>query len=409
MVDSRQALIESFDLANPPQGFIENPYPFYTALRDDAPFLRMADGSILLSRHADLEWVYKRPDVFISDKTREFAPKFGVGTPLYEHHTTSLVFNDRPLHTRVRKLIATALTPRAINALEAELIQLVDRLLDEMERKGDADLIEDFAAAIPIEVIGNMLNVPHSERGPLRGWSLAILGALEPAPNEAVLASGNRAVLEFIAYLKDLIADRRRNPMDPSRDILTRLIAEDSHGERLSEVELLHQCIFLLNAGHETTTNLIGNGLVLFCDWRDKREALIHEPGLIRSAIEECLRYESSNQLGNRRCVEATHINGFSVEAGTLITLCIGAANRDPRVFGNPDVFDIARMPNRHLAFGTGVHQCVGMNVARLEGIVSIGRFIGRFPEYQLASQPSRSRRVRFRGYLEIPCTLGIR
>ena len=409
MVKARQALIDSFDLAHPPQGFIENPYPFYAALRDDAPFLHMADGSILLSRHGDLESVYKRPDVFISDKTREFAPKYGVGTPLYEHHTTSLVFNDRPLHTRVRKLIAAALTPRAINALEPELVQLVDRLLDDMERKGDADLIEDFAAAIPIEVIGNMLNVPHSERGPLRGWSLAILGALEPAPNEALLASGNRAVLEFIAYLKDLIADRRRNPMDPSRDILTRLIAEDAQGERLSEVELLHQCIFLLNAGHETTTTLIGNGLVLFCDWRDSREALLRDPGLVRGAIEECLRYESSNQLGNRRCVEATQINGFNVDAGTPVTLCNGAANRDPRAFDNPETFDIARTPNRHLAFGTGVHQCVGMNVARLEGVLAIGRFVKRFPEYQLAAQPSRSRRVRFRGYLEIPCTLGMR
>ena len=177
-MEANKTLIDSFDLTNPPNGFIENPYPFYAALRNEAPFLRMADGSVLLSRHADLESVYKRPDVFISDKTKEFAPKFGVDTPLYEHHTTSLVFNDRPLHTRVRKLIASALTPRAIKALEPELVQLVDRLLDEMERKGEADLIEDFAAAIPIEVIGNMLNVPHSERGPLRGWSLAILVAL---------------------------------------------------------------------------------------------------------------------------------------------------------------------------------------------------------------------------------------
>lgn len=409
MVEARRSSIDTFDLAHPPQGFIQNPYPFYNTLREDAPFLHMADGSILISRHADLESVYKRPDVFISDKAKEFAPKYGVGTPLYEHHTTSLVFNDRPLHTRVRKLIASALTPRAINALEPELVQLVGRLLDEMEHKGEADLIEDFAAAIPIEVIGNMLNVPHSERGPLRGWSLAILGALEPAPSEALLAVGNSAVLEFIAYLKDLINDRRRHPMDPSRDILTRLIGEDAQGEVLSETELMHQCIFLLNAGHETTTNLIGNGLVLFCQWRESREALIRNPGLIRSAIEECLRYESSNQLGNRRCVEATQINGYTIKAGTPVTLCIGAANRDPRVFDDPETFDIARTPNRHLAFGTGVHQCVGMNVARLEGMIAIGMFLNRFPEYQLSGECTRSRRVRFRGFLEIPCNLGIR
>ena len=405
-MEANQTLIGSFDLTNPPTGFTENPYPFYAALRDGAPFLKMTDGSVLLSRHADLESVYKRPDIFISDKTKEFAPKFGVDTPLYEHHTTSLVFNDRPLHTRVRKLIAAALTPRAIKALEPELGQLVDRLLDEMDRKGEADLIEDFAAAIPIEVIGNMLNVPHSERGPLRGWSLAILGALEPAPNAALLATGNRAVLEFISYLKHLVAERRRKPMDPARDILTRLIAEDEQGERLSETELLHQCIFLLNAGHETTTNLIGNGLVLFDEWRGERAALLANPDLVRSAIEECLRYESSNQLGNRRAVEATEINGFHIDAGTPVTLCIGAANRDPCAFENPDTFDIARTPNRHLAFGTGVHQCVGMNVARLEGVIAIGRFVRRFPNYQLSLTRTRSRRLRFRGFLEIPCTL---
>ena len=409
MVEAKRSQIEAFNLTNPPEGFVENPYPFYAALREEAPFLRMADGSILISGHADLEAVYKQPDIFISDKTREFAPKFGVDTPLYEHHTTSLVFNDRPFHTRVRKLIAAALTPRAIKALEPELVLLVDRLLDDMERKGEADLIEDFAAAIPIEVIGNMLNVPHSERGPLRGWSLAILGALEPAPNAALLESGNRAVLEFMAYLKDLIAERRRNPLDPARDILTRLIAEDEQGERLSEIELLHQCIFLLNAGHETTTNLIGNGLVLLDEWPDARAALLQSPALTRTAIEECLRYESSNQLGNRRAVEAVQINGFQVEAGTPVTLCIGAANRDPRVFADPERFDIARTPNRHLAFGTGIHQCVGMNVARLEGIIAIGRFVNRFPDYRVSSTRVRSRRLRFRGFIEIPCTLGSR
>jgi cytochrome P450 len=408
MSETDRTPINAFDLAQPPIGFIENPYPFYARLRDEAPIKRMSDGSALLSRHADLEAVYKRPDAFISDKKIEFVPKFGVGTPLYEHHTTSLVFNDRPLHTRVRKLIAAALTPRAIIALEPELIGLVDILLDAMESKGTADLIEDFAAAIPIEVIGNMLNVPHTERGPLRRWSLAILGALEPAPNKCLLETGNSAVLEFMDYLKALISERRRNPLDPAQDILTRLIGEDAQGDRLTESELLHQCIFLLNAGHETTTNLIGNGLVLLAEKPKSRTALLENPELIKSAVEECLRYESSNQLGNRRCVQTTEISGERIEAGTPITLCIGAANRDPRAFADPERFDITRHPNRHLAFGTGIHQCVGMNVARIEGAVAIGRFVKRFPKFIINAAPTRSRRIRFRGFIEIPCNLGV-
>jgi cytochrome P450 len=240
----------------------------------------------------------------------------------------------------------------------------------------------------------------------LRGWSLAILGALEPAPSPAVLDAGNRAVVEMSAYLDGLIAERRRKPADPARDVLTRLTAGEGD-ERLSSEELTHNCIFLLNAGHETTTNLIGNALATLCAWPGERERLLEAPELIGSAIEEALRFESSNQLGNRRAVREAWIGGFKVEAGALVTLGIGAANRDPAAFADPERFDIARSPNRHLAFAVGPHQCAGLALARLEGRVAIGRFLQRFPRYALSGEPTLGGRARFRGFLRLPARLG--
>ncbi len=396
-----QDLAESFDLANLPDAFYEDPFPYYRALRESSPLKKLRDGSYFLTRYADVLAVYNNPDVFSSDKKIEFKPKYG-DSALYEHHTTSLVFNDPPLHTRVRRLITAALTPRAIGGMEPALIALVDRLLDRMEEKRDVDLIEDFAAAIPIEVIGNLLDVPREERGPLRAWSLAILSALEPAISNDIFQRGNKAVQEFLGYLKLLVAARRRYPGDAQRDVLTALIKGEYSGDRLTESELLHNCIFILNAGHETTTNLIGNGLVLLDQWRDQRHRLIAEPELIKTAIEEFLRFESSNQLGNRITLAPTEIDGTAMPTGTRINLAIGAANRDPAQFPDPDRLDISRTPNRHLAFAWGIHACAGMALARLEGRVAISRFLQRFPNYQLARKPERNRRARFRGFREI-------
>src|SRR6185437_9560893 len=245
-------------------------------------------------------------------------------------------------------------------------------------------LIGDFAAAIPIEVIGNLLDVPHEEREPLRDWSLAILGALEPVIGEAAFARGNKAVRDFLAYLEVLVERRRKKPGNPDRDVLTRLILGEPDGEKLTAKELLHNCIFLLNAGHETTTNLIGNGLVTLSEHPEQRSRLIAHPEMIKTAVEEMLRYESSNQLGNRMTVEEVELRGLALPAGTPITLCIGAANRDPAQFPDAESFDIGRTPNRHLAFATGAHQCAGMALARLEGAVAISRLLARFPNYAL-------------------------
>jgi cytochrome P450 len=401
-----RALAAGFDLERLTPEFYANPYPTYLALRENAPVKRMPNGSYFLTRYDDLVTAYKNTKAFSSDKKREFLPKYG-NSLLYEHHTTSLVFNDPPAHTRVRRLIMGALSPRAIAGMEPDLIALVDRLLDVIAAKGRFELIGDFAAAIPVEVIGNLLDVPRGEREPLRDWSLAILGALEPVIGAEVFARGNHAVREFLSYLEILVERRRARPGNPERDVLTRLIQGEDNGERLSPKELLHNCIFLLNAGHETTTNLIGNGLMALHDYPTEKRRLIAQPDLIKTAVEEILRFESSNQLGNRMTTERAQLGGITLEAGTPITLCIGAANRDPAQFADPERLDVGRTPNRHLAFATGAHQCAGMALARLEGAIAISRFLKRFPNYDLNGTPVRGGRVRFRGFLSVPCVTG--
>ncbi len=405
MTASARELAADFDIEKLTPEFYADPYPTYRALREYEPVKRMPNGSWFLTRYDDLVGAYKNTRQFSSDKKKEFAPKYG-DSLLYEHHTTSLVFNDPPAHTRVRRLIMGALSPRAISAMEPDLVRLVDRLLETILAKRDIDLIDDFAAAIPIEVIGNLLDVPQAERESLRGWSLAILGALEPVISAEVFARGNKAVKDFLTYLEILVERRRARPGNPERDVLTRLISGEDNGERLSEKELLHNCIFLLNAGHETTTNLIGNGLVALSENPDQKSRLIENPDLIRTAVEEILRFESSNQLGNRMTTADVELGGTNLPAGTLVTLCIGAANRDPLQFTDPEKLDVGRTPNRHLAFGTGAHQCAGMALARLEGAIAISRFLARFPAFTLNGPPVRGGRVRFRGFLSVPCTV---
>ena len=317
-------LAADFDLEKLTGEFYADPYPTYRALREHAPVKLLPNGSYFLTRYDDLVSAYKTTRLFSSDKKKEFAPKYGASL-LYEHHTTSLVFNDPPAHTRVRRLIMGALSPRAIAQMEPDLIALVDRLLDGIAAKGSFELIEDFASAIPVQVIGNLLDVPMEEREPLRDWSLAILGALEPVISAEAFARGNRAVKEFLAYLEILVERRRAKPGDPERDVLTRLIQGEDNGEdgeRLTTKELLHNCIFLLNAGHETTTNLIGNGLVALSGHPAQKQRLLEHPDLIKTTIEEILRFESSNQLGNRMTTERVELGGVMMDrrhAGDIV------------------------------------------------------------------------------------------
>jgi cytochrome P450 len=406
----RQTALD-FDIKRLTPSFLDDPFPVYRALREHDPVHRMPDGSYFLSRYDDCATVYRDPDTWSSDKTIDFRPSFGESS-LYEHHTTSLVFNDPPYHSRVRKLLAPAFTPRALKALQPRIEALVERLLDRAAERGTIDLIGDFAAAIPLQLIGDMLGMPEGERGPLRDWSLSILGALEPVLSPQQFQRGTTAVDDFKIYLRDLIARRSREQNADEAEILSKLIAASElapgggSGERLSDLELLHNCIFLLNAGHETTTNLIGNGVDLLIRNPEALRDLRDHPELIETAVEEFLRMESSNQLGNRRAAQDTVLGNVAMPKGTYIHIGIGAANRDPAQFTDPDRLDIRRHPNRHLAFGTGIHACAGMSLARMEAQVAIGALMRRFKNIESSGHPVRGGRARFRGFLQYPVRL---
>ena len=410
-VSSREAAL-AFDLRKLDPEFLDDPYPVYRALREHDPVHRMSDGSYFLSRYDDCAAVYRDPACWSSDKKIDFRPNFG-DTLLYEHHTTSLVFNDPPYHTRVRKLLAPAFTPRALKALQPRIEVLVDRLLERAAARRSFDLIEDFAAAIPVQLIGDMLGVPQEEREPLRGWSLAILGALEPVLTREQLDRGVTAVRDFKDYLVDLIERRLQEQHGREGEILSVLLANSDFGaaggsqEVLSKVELLHNCIFLLNAGHETTTNLIGNSIDLLIRNPHAMRELREDAECIGTAVEEFLRMESSNQLGNRRATRDTRLGGVDIAAGSYIHIGIGAANRDPAQFQHPDRLDIRRQPNRHLAFATGIHACAGMSLARMEAQVAIGKMLARFPNIERDGPFVRGGRARFRGFLRYPVRVG--
>jgi len=407
-----------FDLRNLPPDFNDNPYIHYERLRRETPVYELPGGGLFLTRHADLLRIYKDRQVFSSNKKIEFGPKFGDGL-LYQHHTTSLVFNDAPLHTRVRKAIAGALSPRAVGGMELVVAQLVDRLLDDLGHNPEPDGLVDFSQNIPVEVIGNLLAVPADERGPLRAWSLAILAALEPAIDDKMFAEGEAATRDFLDYLTHLVKRRRTAGIEDDNDIMARLIRETDFGDEnggaqnanLLPHELLQNAIFILNAGHETTTNLICSGIWLLSQMPEIVARLNAQPELWPAAIEEILRMESPNQLGNRRAVADFSIDGKSYPAGTLITLCMGAANRDPAVFEAPDDFrldrDISgRAEDLHLAFAGGVHVCAGNSIARIEGQIALAGIFKRWPDLGIAGGLRRSTRVRFRGFEAMPLIL---
>jgi cytochrome P450 len=394
--------IQNFDLMSIGPDFIENPYPTLHALRASSPVHRNADGSVFLTRHSDVLTVYRSRDM-ISDKQVEFGKKFGQ-CPLHRHHTTSLIFNDPPYHTTVRKLISGAFTPRKLAEFEPLIDEIVDRLLDRVEDMGELDLIDNFAKILPTEIISFMLGIPESYRAKLRDFSLAILGALDPIVPQDRMKAGNEAVEEFSAILSDLIDHRRANPEGAAQgEVLEALIFGEHDGRTLTQEELIQNCIFLLNAGHETTTSLVGNSIGILLDAPDQHRMLIDDPTLITTAVEEFLRLQSPLQIGNREAAADVELEDQVLPKGTYVHTSIAAANRDPAVFAEPDRVDITRKPNRHLAFITGIHVCLGATLARIEGRIAIGKFVSRFPKLQATGPRKLVPLARFRGFATLP------
>ncbi|MEZ5871394.1 MAG: cytochrome P450 [Nitratireductor sp.] len=398
----------AFDLNAIDRDFIENPYPTLAGLRQHDPVHFNPDGSVYLTRLADVRAVYQDRSM-LSDKKEAFREKFGEG-PLYTHHTTSLIFNDPPYHTVVRKLLSGAFTPRKLAEMEPLISGIVERLLEEaleQSDNGEIDFISAFAMRLPTEIISFMLGVPESHRAKLRSFSLAILGALDPVISAERLQAGNDAVSEFSELLLDIIAHRRRNPDGAAQgEVLEALIFGEQDGRRLNEVELVQNCIFLLNAGHETTTSLVANAAGLFVGNPDEYRRLTRDPAMIDTAVEEVLRFESPLQIGNRLASKDTVLSGTLVPAGTYIHTSIASANRDEMAFDQPDKLDLGRDPNRHIAFITGIHVCLGATLARFEGRIALGQLAKRFPGLQACGKAERMGLARFRGYNRLPVKL---
>ena len=398
-------IARDFDLNAISPSFIENPYPTLDMLRQESPVHENPDGSVYLTRYQDCLAVYRSRDM-LSDKTEAFGEKFGI-CPLLEHHTTSLIFNDPPYHTVVRKLISGAFTPRKLREMEALIETIVDDLLDTIAEQNTIDMVADFGTILPTEIISFMLGIPKEFRQKLRGYSISILGALDPVVSNERMHAGNQAVSEFSEILNDLINYRRENPDSAQQgEVLESLIFGEHEGRKLDQKELIQNCIFLLNAGHETTTSLVSNSVSLFLDHPEQHRKLLDDPSLIEGAVEECLRVESPLQIGNRQAATDFTFGDHRISKGTYIHTSIAGANRDPSVFADPHKFDIERKNNKHIAFITGIHVCLGATLARMEGRIALGKLLTRFPNMQLDGDAERLPLARFRGFTRLPVKL---
>ena len=387
----------TFDLQNVSEDYLVDPYSVLAELRAQSPVHKNTDGTFVLTCYADIVQTYRDPMIWSSDKRATFKPKFG-NTPLFEHHTNSIVFIDPPDHTRIRRLFQSAFTRKALAAFVPRITSLVDEYLNRLEDQGQMEVVEEFSFRLPIEVVCDLLGVPRQDREFIRGWANAILTALEPTLVQKQLDDGNQAVVDFKQYLGDLIAYRRAHPHDAQdTEVLTILADAEADGKRLTEIELLHQCIFMLNAGHETSTNMITHGIHEMLLNPNQIDLLFENPDLIEPMVEEVLRYQAPIQINNRRANSDQILSGVTIPADTTVHMMINAANRDPAQFPNPDRFDITRRPNRHLSFGLGVHICAGNALARVEAQIAFQRLFRRFPKLALTIPAVIAPRLRFR------------
>jgi pimeloyl-[acyl-carrier protein] synthase len=373
------------DLFNPlSPAFHADPYPFYRQLRETEPVYLSPMGLWILTAYDECVTSLRDPrfgrDGFEAILAAQYGEESEAG-----RLPRSMLFRDPPDHTRLRALVNRAFTPRVIEGMRGQIQGVVSRLLDRVQAKGRMDVIADLAYPLPVTVICDMLGVPVDDHERIKDWSSDIIRSLDAIgiPSDPSIVERGRVGRRGIAdYFRALLPERRRHPR---ADLLSSLIAAEEQGDRLTEGELLATCVLLFIAGHETTVNLIGNGLLSLLRHPDQLERLRQEPALIGSAVEELLRFDSPVQRTARITNAEVELRGKTIPKGAFVVTAIGAANRDPAHFPDPDRLDVARPDNRHIAFGFGIHFCLGAPLARVEGQLALGALLERMPHLRLA------------------------
>jgi len=370
-----------------------DPHPHYRMLRERDPVHRSRlAGGWVLSRHADVLEVLRDP-TWSSDernwsryaKFRAIGARAGLPDP-YENKRASMLRIDPPDHTRLRSLVSKAFTPRAVEAMRPRISLLVDELLAKVESRGRMELMDDFAAPLPVIVIAELIGIPAAEHAQFRRLSDEAVRLL----GDGTMEQKRRGVAGMAAltdYFSAIVEARRADPQD---DLVTALVAAEEAGDRLSLAEMLSTLVLLLVAGNETTTKLIGNATIALLRNPDQLERLRADPGLMTNAVEEFLRYDGPVQLTSRMATADRTLCGRAVRKGEQVVLLLAGANRDPAVFTDPDRLDVGRRDVRHLAFGQGIHFCLGAQLARLEASLALGALVERFPGLRLADPEIR-------------------
>jgi pimeloyl-[acyl-carrier protein] synthase len=386
--------------------FQSNPYAYYHGLRDAMPIYHWEHWQMwFLSRYNDCVAVLKD-----SRFGRELDdPSFRMQIPdsqrvLVEMQRDWMLLRDPPSHTRLKMLAHKAFTPRTVERMRSNIEALTDNLLDAIQDTHKLDLIADLASPLPVTVIADLIGVPHEDRPTFQRWSQALAFTLELVDDPQIYDAASVVTEEFSAYLRDLIAERRKHPQE---DFLTALIAAKEHDDVLTESEMIATIILLLVAGHETTVNLIGNGTQALLHHPDQWEKLKADPSLVRNAVEEMLRYDSPVQLTARIAHEDVTVDGQAIPKGGQVALLLGAANRDPQQFPDPDKFDITRTgADKHIGFGNGIHFCLGAPLARVEAEIAFKSILRKLPNLALTDQaPTYRSTYVLRGLASLPLT----
>ena len=392
--------MQSFNPMDPE--FLADPYPTYHRLRAEDPVHQSPLGFWVLTRYDDVSAVLRDPRFIKEPLAALVAARFGAEVP--RGVGLSMLDRDPPDHTRLRGLVSKAFTPRVVDGLRSRIQQIVDELITRVQAAGSMDVIEEFAYPIPVNVICEMLGVPLADHERFKGWSLDIARGLDSIwlPPDSEVPRRSAASRHAINdYFRGLIAQRRASPRG---DLLSALIAAEEAGDKLNEEELLATCILLLIAGHETTVNLIGNGVLALLRNPGELERLRATPGLITNAVEELLRYDGPVQRTARVASAPATIGGRTIAKGEMVMPFIGAADRDPAQFPDPDRLDLTRADNRHIAFGWGIHFCLGAPLARVEGQIAIDALVRRLPRLELMTdEPEYRQSLTLRGLKTLP------